>query len=156
MRRTTLAVVLVIVAAGFGCKTILNIENPEYSIRDLRPRVSVAIPFSASTIDIDWNLEVRNPNTVGLLLDQIDFDLLVNNERVLSGISNQDLRIPANGTGMVELRTRFGYENAQNLFRGIVDAVQGNRANYELRGTVYYDTPLGRMNFPLTVYRRSL
>lgn len=143
-------------AASTGCKTLLNIENPEYTIRDVRPRVSVAIPFSASTVDVDFNLEVRNPNTVGLNLDQIDFDLLINNERVLTGISNQDVRIPANGTGMVELRTRFGYENARTLFREVIDWVQGDRANYELRGTVFYDTPMGKMQFPLTVLRRSV
>lgn len=157
MRKTITLILAIVVAAGStGCQTLMNIENPEYTFRDIRPRVSVAIPFSASTVDVDFNVEVRNPNSVGLNLDQIDFDLLINNERVLTSVSNQNVRIPANGTGTVELRTRFGYDNARTVFRELIDWVQGDRANYELRGKVYYDTPMGRMQFPLTVYRRSV
>lgn len=142
--------------ATTGCQTLANIENPEYLIRSVRPRVSVAIPFSASTVDLDFDIEIRNPNTVGLRLDQIDFDLLINDSRVLTGISNEDVRIPANGTSTVELRTRIGYDNARSILREAIGWIEGNRANYEIRGTVYYDTPLGRMRFPLAVYRRSL
>ena len=145
--------------ATAGCSTALNaldIENPEYSIRDIRPRVSVAIPFSASSIDFDFLVEVRNPNRVGLRVDQVDFDLLVNGAEVLRGISSEDVRIPASGTGEVRLKGRVGYDNIRTLFREVADAVQGRRAKYELRGTVHYDTPVGRMRFPLTVYRSEL
>ncbi|HEU4522451.1 MAG TPA: hypothetical protein VFT12_10630, partial [Thermoanaerobaculia bacterium] len=37
-----------------GCSTVaraLNIENPRYSFRDVQPRVNVALPLSASSID---------------------------------------------------------------------------------------------------------
>ena len=34
----------------------------------------------------------------------------------------------------------------------VADVIQGQRANYEVRGTAYYDTPVGRLNFPVTVY----
>jgi len=133
-------------------QSALNIENPRYAIRDIHPRVDIAIPLSASTIDIDFALEVDNPNTVGLRLDQVDFGLLINDTRVLDSISQQDIRIPANGRGDVNLRTRIGYQNVRSLWNEIVDVVQGNRARYELRGNAYYDTPVGRLKFPVTVY----
>ena len=79
-----------------GCAAIrqtLNIENPRYSIRDVRPRVDIAIPLSASSIDVNFAIEVDNPNSVGLHLDQIDFNLFVNDTRVLDSISQQDVRI---------------------------------------------------------------
>jgi LEA14-like dessication related protein len=155
MKRIALLSTLIVSVAAAGCYSALNLVNPEYAIRDVQPRVQVAIPFSASIVELDFDIEIRNPNSVGLRVDQIDFDLLLNSQRVLSGISNQNVRIPANGIGMVELRTRFGYDNAQTFFREAIDWVQGGRANYELRGTVHYNTPIGRMSFPLTVYRRS-
>lgn len=138
-----------------GCAAVqqaLNIENPRYSIRDIRPRVDIAIPLSASSIDIDFNLEVDNPNSVGLRLDQLDFDLFINDTRVLDSTSQQGLRIPANGIGDVQLRTRIGYDNVRSLWSEIVDIARGRRAKYELRGNAYYDTPLGRLKFPVTVY----
>ena len=64
------------------------------------------------------------------------------------------MRIPAHGIGDVRLRTRVGYDNLKTLFRQVADMVQGNRATYTIRGNAYYNTPLGQMRFPLTLYSR--
>ncbi len=138
-----------------GCSALqsaLNIENPRYNIRDIRPRVDIAIPLSASSIDIDFALEVDNPNSVGLRLDQLDFNLFINDSRVLDSVSQQNISIPANGVGDVRLRTRIGYQNVRSLWNELVDMVRGERARYEIRGNAYYQTPLGRLKFPVTVY----
>jgi LEA14-like dessication related protein len=138
-----------------GCAAVqqaLNIENPRYSIRDIRPRVDIAIPLSASTIDLDFAIEVDNPNRVGLRLDQIDFDLMINGVRALESTSQQRIAIPANGVGEIQLRTSIGYRNLQTLWGEVLDAVRGERARYEIRGTAHYDTPMGRLRFPVTVY----
>lgn len=138
-----------------GCaaaRAVLNIENPRYSIRDIRPRVDIAIPLSASTIDLDFNIEVDNPNSVGLRLDEIDFDLFINESRILDGISQQRINIPANGRGDMHLRTSIGYQNIRSLWNEVVSAVRGQRAKYEIRGNAYYQTPLGRLKFPVSVY----
>ena len=138
-----------------GCNTLaktLNIENPRYTIRDIRPRIDVALPLSSSSIDFDFTVGVENPNGVGLNLDQIDFSLFINDSRILDSVSEQRLRIPANGTGDVRLRARVGYQSLRNLWGEVTDLIQGNRARYELRGNAYYDTPVGRLKFPVTVY----
>jgi LEA14-like dessication related protein len=138
-----------------GCAALqsaLNIENPRYNIRNIHPRIDIAIPLSASSIDIDFALEVDNPNSVGLRLDQIDFNLFINDSRVLDSISQQNINIPANGRGDVQLRTRIGYQNIRSLWSEIVDMVRGERARYEIRGNAYYQTPVGRLKFPVTVY----
>jgi LEA14-like dessication related protein len=138
-----------------GCAAVqsaLNIEPPRYTIRDIRPSVDIAIPLSASSIDIDFNLEVDNPNDVGLRLDQIDFNLFINDNPVLDTVRTYDVRIPANGIGNVGLRTRIDYPAVRNLWSEMVDVVRGRRARYELRGDAYYNTPVGRLKFPVTVY----
>lgn len=132
-------------------QSALNIENPRYSIRDIRPSVDIAIPLSASSIDVDFALEVDNPNSVGLRLDQVDFNLFINDSHVLDAISQQDLRIPANGKGDVQLKTRIGYQNLRSLWDQVVGIARGQRARYELRGNAYYETPLGRLKFPVNV-----
>jgi len=139
-----------------GCAAVrsaLDIENPRYSIRNIHPRLDIAIPLSASSVDIDFALEVDNPNRVGLRLDQLDFNLFINDARVLDSISRQNINIPANGRGDVELRTRIGYQNVRSLWTEIVDIVSGRqRARYELRGNASYDTPVGRLKLPVTVF----
>ena len=161
-RNLTLGTLLAVLSITAGaalllsrCSSVgraLNIENPRYSIRDIHPRIDVALPLSASSIDIDFNLEVENPNSVGLRLDQVDLNLLINDSPVLDTISQQDLRIPANGRGNVALRTRIGYQNVRSLWTEMVDVIRGQRARYEIRGNAYYQTPIGRLKFPVTVY----
>ena len=38
-------------------------------------------------------------------------------------------------------------------FHQVADLIQGNRARYEIRGNAAYDTPVGRMTFPVSVMR---
>src|SRR6185369_16097877 len=164
MKRTLfIAVILTAACLGLGlltfslsgCSSVaraLNIVNPSYSIRDIRPRVDIAIPLSASSIDFDFTLGVDNPNSVGLRLDRVDFDLLINDNPVLNSISRDPrIDIPARGIGDVHLTTRVAYNNVRSIFREIADVVQGNRARYQIRGNAYYNTPVGQMRFPVTV-----
>lgn len=152
MKRTLLLIALV---AASGCNSLpknLNIVNPTYSLRNIQPRVAIALPLSASTIDFDFDLGIDNPNSVGLTLSGINFDLLVNGSHLLASETSQAVKIPASGYGAVHLRSRVGYNEIRGIFQQVADVVQGNRANYEVRGTAYYDTPVGRLNFPVTVY----
>jgi LEA14-like dessication related protein len=154
--KTSLKLFLAVaVLAGTGCQTLsqLDIRNPTYRFRDIRPDVQLAIPLSSSTIDVDMMVEIDNPNSVGLRLDRIDFDLFVNDRAVATSVAREGVRIPANDIGQVRLRTSIPYERLGSLFREVANVVQGGRANYEVRGTAYYDTPIGTMKFPLTVYR---
>ena len=154
---TALCIVLSVATFSLsGCSTVgraLNIVNPSYSIRDIRPRVAIALPFSASSIDFDFTLGVDNPNSVALRLDRVDFDLLINDNPILQSVSSdQRINIPARGIGDVHLRTRVGYDNLRTVFRDVAEMVQGNRARYEIRGNAFYNTPIGSMRFPVTVF----
>src|SRR5437762_9938667 len=89
-----------------GCTSVRNLDivNPRYSLRDIRPHVAIALPLSASSIDLDFDVGVDNPNTVGLRLDRIDFDVLVNDSPLLTQVSTpQGINIPAHGLGNVHL-----------------------------------------------------
>ena len=157
MRKATAVTLCALALATLtGCDTLrqtLNIQNPTFILRGIQPRVALAVPFSQSSIDFDFDIEVQNPNTVGLRLDRIDFDLLVNGNQITRGFSSDRIQIPANGFGDVRIRTRVGYDDIRSLFREVVDMVEGRRANYELRGRAFFNTPIGTMDFPLTLYR---
>lgn len=147
---------LLVLAAGCNTLGDLRIDNPVYRFREIRPRVAVAIPLSASTIDFNFTIDVENPNPVGLRLDRMDFDLFMNGNRLVSGVTNDRIRIPAEGMGTVQIRTSVGYDQIRDIFREVVDLVQGGSPEYQVRGTAYYDTPLGPLSFPLTVYRSGV
>lgn len=152
---TGLALALATASILQGCSSVaqaLNIVNPRYSLQNFHPRLNIAIPPQASTIDFDFDLGVDNPNSVGLRLDRVDFDLFANNDRLLTTTSTQGVHIPARGFGAVHLTSRVGYNDIRTIFRDVVDLIQGNRAQYQVNGTAYYDTPVGALRFPVTVY----
>lgn len=147
-----LAVLTLTTAACSTVASALNIVNPTYSLRNFQPHVALALPLSASSIDFDFDLGVDNPNTVGLRMAGINFDVLVNGNRLLTSQSSNGINIPAKSYSAVHLRSRVGYNEIRNIWQQVADVIQGNRANYEVRGTASYDTPVGRLNFPVTVY----
>ena len=152
---TAICVALAVVTLSLsGCSTIgraLNIVNPSYSIRNVQPHVNVALPLQASTIDFDITLGVDNPNSVGLNLARLDFGLLVNGNRLIDSVNSDRISIPARGSSDVFLRARVGYQQIPSLFQQIVSVIQGQRANYQVQGNAYFDTPLGQMRFPVSV-----
>ena len=143
-----------VAVALLRCNTLANLHiiNPSYSLRSVTPRVNLGIPPS---IDLDFGINVNNPNPVQLRLDYFDFDLLVNNNPILRNIhSVQGLRIPANGDGDVHLATHVTYDSIRTIYNEVLNIIQGNRASYGIQGNAYYDTPVGQLRFPVSVYSR--
>src|SRR6266498_465842 len=135
-----------------GCNTLQNLHvvNPSYSLRSVDPHLNLGVPPS---MDFDLTVGVDNPNPVGLRLDQFDFNLLVNGNNIANGTTFDRVHIPARGLGDIRLRTHVSYDNVRSIFREVADLIQGNRARYEIRGSAAYDTPVGRMRFPVSVMR---
>jgi len=135
-----------------GCSALQNLHiiNPTYSLRNVDPHLNLAVPPS---MDFDLTVGVDNPNPVGLRLDQFDFNLLVNGNNIANGTTYDRVQIPARGAGDVRLRTHVSYDNVKAIFRQVADLIQGNRARYEVRGNAAYDTPVGRLTFPVSVMR---
>lgn len=164
MKRTlfsaTLIGILVLAALTLtlsGCRSLLvgDIVNPSYALRSVVPHVAIALPLSASAIDLDFTIVVDNPNAIGLRLEWLEFDLAINDTPILTSVrADQGVHIPAHGVGDVHLRTRIRYENLKALFRQIADMVQGNRAHYAIHGNAYYHTPFGLKRYPVTLYSR--
>ncbi len=138
--------------AHSGCAALqtLNIVPPTYSLVDVTPHLNLGIPPS---MDFDLTVGVDNPNPVELRVDHFDFNLFVNDNQVANGTSFDRIAVPARGIGNVRLSTHVTYQNIKTIFQQIVDLIQGNRAHYGLRGNAAYDTPIGRLTFPVTVAR---
>jgi LEA14-like dessication related protein len=152
MKRTLIYVSTLFLLSGCNTLANLNILNPSYSIRGVQPRVNFGIP---PTMDFDFTVGVDNPNPVALRLDHFNFDLLINNNRVLNNVrSDQGIHIPARGVGDVHLTTHVSYNDIRTIFNELANIVQGNRASYAIQGNAFYDTPVGRLQFPVTVYSR--
>jgi len=147
----TLSICLVALS---GCNTLANLHiiNPSYSLRSVTPHLNIGIPPS---VDLDFTVNVNNPNPVGLRLDYFDFDVFVNNNPVLRNVhSVQGFQIPANGDNDVHLATHVTYDSIRAIYDEVIGMIQGNRATYAIQGNAYYGTPIGQLRFPVNVASR--
>src|SRR5579884_1696571 len=137
-----------------GCNTLANLHiiNPSYSLRSVTPHLNLGLPPS---VDLDFVVNVYNPNRVGLQLNYLDFDVFVNNEAILRNVhSVQGFSIPANTDNDVHLATHVTYDSIRAIYDQVISMIQGNRATYGIQGNAYYDTPIGQLRFPVNVASR--
>jgi LEA14-like dessication related protein len=150
---TCVALSICLIATS-GCNTFANLHviNPSYSLRSVNPHLNLGIPPS---VDLEFTVNVNNPNPVALTLNYFDFDVLVNNNPILRNVhSVQGFRIRAQGDDDVHLATHVTYDSIRSIYTEVVNMIQGNRASYGIQGNAYYDTPIGQLRFPVNVYSR--
>jgi len=150
---TCIALSICLIATS-GCNTLANLHviNPSYQLRSVNPHLNLGIPPS---MDLEFTVNVNNPNPVALTLNYFDFDVLVNNNPILRNVhSVQGFKIRAQGDNDVHLATHVTYDSIRSIYTEVVNMIQGNRASYGIQGNAYYDTPVGQLRFPVNVYSR--
>src|SRR6266481_2287821 len=126
MKRTLMYAAALVLLSNCNTLANLHIINPTYQLRGVQPRVNLGIP---PTMDFDFVVGVDNPNPVELRLDHFDFDMLINNNRVLNNVrSDQGIHIPARGVGDVHLTGHVSYDNLRTIFNELANVVQDRKS----------------------------
>jgi LEA14-like dessication related protein len=96
------------------------------------------------TLDTRWN--VRNPNTVGLTLAEVEYGLAIDGQQVVAGKPAQGLAIAPRANS--ELSFPAGIKFAE-LVGAVVAFVSKDTAHYKASGSLGLQTPIGILRFPL-------
>lgn len=107
------------------------------------PSVSVAsldlrnISFSGAELAIA--LDVDNPNTFGMVMQALDFDLGLNGNSVFKGNANEDVSFASGGSGRINLPVSLDFANAG---RALFSALSGDRVDCQVQGNMDVGTSL--------------
>ncbi|HEX7022041.1 MAG TPA: LEA type 2 family protein [Trueperaceae bacterium] len=85
------------------------------------------------------NLEVTNPNPVGLQLAGLDFDLALGGHRIASSRFDGGLSLAAQGTSKLSLEVAVPLAHSLQLSQDLTRLVAGEPTQYTLTGTVTVD-----------------
>ncbi|HXI13384.1 MAG TPA: LEA type 2 family protein [Thermoanaerobaculia bacterium] len=157
MRRRMLFPLLLLVS--LACRSSLQDIDPEkfsYEVDEIRPHFSFAIPVSASIVEADATLRVRNENDIRVKLEGIDFELLVNDRRVMRGRSTEKIDLPARGSGTLQLTARASGDELRELVGEIADRFRGGDSRYTIRGNAHYRTIIGVIDIPFSADARNV
>ncbi len=87
--------------------------------------------------------KIKNPNNTSLSMDGIQYELLVNKEKVSSGNLEEKLSVAALGESEFSLPVAFGLDQ---VFKSLLAAFQDRKLNYEIAGAM----KLGLFSVPFT------
>jgi LEA14-like dessication related protein len=140
-----LMVVSVLLLAGCGSlrDVVETIRKPEVRIDAIELE---ALSFSGLTLRFD--MEISNPNPIGISLSGFDYELQIEGTPFVTGEVDEKVTVAARDRFIVPLPVELGFEE---LVRTIRDLEDREEAAYQLTSGFSFDLPvLGRMRIPVS------
>lgn len=114
---------------GSGCATMQQlIDPPEAHFKGMHlQEISL---FDATPV---FTFELVNSNPMGLSIRNMTYNLKINDQKFVKGVTGQRLRLKAGGSETVELPVTF---NFLDLYETLSDFKSAETARYDLSGTI--------------------
>lgn len=155
-------ILLILFLAGTGCSSLqINplaaLDNCQFTFQRVTPTIGITFPLENSYVDLNFDIGVKNPNSVTLNFTRLAFDLYINDQyRVFTGTTDYGLSLRANEFSTVRLKSRFTYREFSDLFLTLADVIRKHQASYTIKGTAFYSTPFGEISFPTTIAHNEI
>lgn len=148
-----------IAASAFFCSALfMGCARPEEAVQKViqPPEVSVSdvsvTDISATRMGLALNLEIKNPNPIGLTFTSLDYQLEIADKPVASGSSAERMAIPANGSVKIKVPVSLKYSEVAAAYESAKDL---DRVPYKVTGKVKLDTPIGEIPIPI-IYKDTM
>lgn len=107
--------------------------------------------FTLKSMKVDINLAVTNPNPITVKADRIDLLLYINKRKTVKVMFN-DINLPAEKTEKLTATVKVPYKSVGSA---IVGVVKKGKVAYKLDGRIFIKTPVGMLDFPVTIYEKK-
>lgn len=140
----SIAFIVLLAFCGVGCSA-LNVQKPTGTITGMNVK-----SIDASGFTMNFDVDLKNPNTVALPLTAADYKLGLGGVNVVEGKAKPEGTIPAGGSKTVSLPVTLTYENLLAAENAILKG--GGDVPYSLDGGLAVDAGmpmLGELRVPL-------
>jgi len=147
-RRVFSLLIACTIVISSSCSSVKQLMK---SVKIQPPKVEVEsaklTKLSFSGLDLLFNLNISNPNQVGLKLSGFSYELLINDTPFVAGNQTQELEIAAKDESTVQLPVTMEYKKLFDTFRSLI---KEQRSSYELRCVFTFDVPvIGDVSVPV-------
>jgi LEA14-like dessication related protein len=98
--------------------------------------------------DLVFDIEIKNPNPIGISLTGFDYDLVLNSISFLKGDQNKQIEIKPNDVNTIQLPLSLIYQNIYKTYRSLKNE---DKINYSLKTGLSFNLPvLGVMKIPVS------
>ena len=141
-----LVVPALITASVLSCSSmqeLLQTRKPRLSVKDTRLS---DMSFESVTLTVD--VQVENPNSIGLTMAGFDYDLSISGKTFIQGDQNRSMSIPPQGKSTLPIPVRINFIELYNMIRSLKDR---DNAPYRIACGLTFDIPvLGRTRVPVS------
>jgi LEA14-like dessication related protein len=104
--------------------------------------------LSFEDIGMRFDINVTNPNPIGVKLTGFDFDFLLNERSFVQGKNDAGVEIPANGSHVVPVLVSMEFDKVYQTFAGLRNQ---DSTRYQINAAVSFDLPfLGPQRIPVS------
>lgn len=125
LRSVALPLLAVIFIAGCASVGIMDFDEPEVELLALEP-----MPTQGMEARFRVKLRVVNPNSIPLEIEGMAYEVFIRDSKILSGVSNQALKVAAYSESVAELEVAAGMFGSLALLRDLMsNPVEGVFSN---------------------------
>lgn len=140
-----LIVSLVMTAASCGIREKReNLKNCEFELENLE-----VANFGFSQVDLLVHVGVQNPNPSEVVVDRLEFELFTGENKVADGKHSENLTVPAGEKRVIKIEVATTPSQLGNTL--LKALMSGGGVDYRVEGTVYLDTILGEIPYPVSI-----
>jgi LEA14-like dessication related protein len=104
--------------------------------------------LSFDQADLMFNLNIRNPNRLGVKLAGFDYDFLIDGTSFLKGKQDNQIQIPALGENTIQIPLSLNFANIYQTVQNLRDT---HRSAYQINCGFAFDVPvLGAVRVPVS------
>lgn len=128
-----------------GCASLPSTAWQEPEVNILSSRL---VGLSPTAAQLETRVEINNPNLFAITMGALDYELTVNERRVVAGEQRQGNTLAAGGNTVVTLPVEVVFTDVLSL---VSELHQADRFAYAMVGGMSFDVPVfGRVRVPLT------
>jgi LEA14-like dessication related protein len=102
-----------------SCATVqqlANIRKPDLNVKDVR-----ITGLDLTKVDLAFDVQIDNPNSLSATLAGFDYDFLLNEESFLKGKQDKEMVIEAKGESIMEVPLSLNFQDLYNTYQKLKD-----------------------------------
>ena len=128
-----------------------SLEMPTVAFKSLTLDKMITKYYIPIGAKVKLKIAVDNPNSSGLAMNKLDYDLKINGQNWVTGTTNKKMDIEKNGSGVVEVPIDLDFTK---MGKSVLKLIEGDTTlNYELSGSSKLESSIplvGEIDLPFT------
>jgi len=121
----------------------LDIQKPQVAVKDAR-----LTSLSFDHVDLLFDVNINNPNSVGITMAGFDYELLINDNSFVKGDKQDRIEVKANGENRFDFPVSLQFSD---LFQSIKSMIEQDSSGYQMKFGLLFDLPvLGKTKIPVS------